>query len=506
MKSKLLFFLLLLCFNTNAQITDLQKFSNGKLYDEAEIKDENNNVKGYFLLFETDKIAKKTYTLEYVVLDENLTKVTNGFITEMKFESLLVSADRVSVLVTLFNNKLLIQFSEKMDSGDGVDYFKRYRILDLKSNKLSEMFNYFKGKLNVNPDTNRKFTNFDEGEAYKILGVQNVGLVVDKNKKDKFSDEKSLICYDENFNQKWKTDYELKKNEFGNKELKFLKSDNDNIVFFNHYTKGGYYKPTVSVLIFNSKTGALNKEYFFPNEDKNSYKVVDCSLGNNQVVLLGNYSKKQDYGNISDEENTGLFKIILDAKSGKVIKETYNNWANMASKFNINKYGYIKNEGNIFIHNMLELSDNKIIAVCEAFSNSPIKTNNIYFLEFSKNLDLTQVFEIEKFRNKFPGVSDHSNNIKKYGLFDFMDYQNMGDDEFLFYYSDNEKNTKNRKKSTIFGIVSYSNGKFSKQSLNLKTEISSINAFSAKKGYILLSENFDEKDKPTELRLEKINY
>lgn len=503
MRSKLLFFLLLLCFNTNAQITNLQKISNGKLYDEAEIKDENNNIKGYFLLFETDKIAKETYSLEYVVLDENLTKVTNGFITEMKYSSWLVSADVISVEVSIFNNKLLIQFS---DNSDGIKLFNRYRILDLKTNILSEMFNYYKDKLNINPVTNRKITNLVESEAYKILGIQNVGLVVDKNKKDKFSDEKSLICYDENFKQKWKIDYETEKNQFGNKELKFLKSDNDNIVFFNHYTKGEYYKPTVSILLFNSKTGALNKEYFFPNEDKNSYKVVDCSVANNQVVLLGNYSKKQDYGNISDEENTGLFKIVLDAKSGKVIKETYNNWANMASKFAIDKYGYIKKEGNIFIHNMLELSDNKIIVVCEAFSNSPIKTNNMYFLELSKNLDLTQVFEIEKFRNKFPGTSDHSNNIKKYGLFDFMDYQNMGDDEFLFYFNDNEKNTKNRKKSTIFGIVSYSNGKFNKQSLNLKTEISSINAFSAKKGYILLSENFDEKDKPTELRLEKINY
>jgi hypothetical protein len=371
---------------------------------------------------------------------------------------------------------------------------------------MSDLFMYNKDKLNINPVFDRTLKNFNENQTYEIIGLNTIGLLVDKNRKDKYSDAKSLICYDENFNLKWKTDYELEKNKFGYKELSLIKSDNDNIVFFNHYGKGGYYKPTVSVLIFNSKTGALNKEYFFSNEDKNSYKVVDCSLGNNQVVLLGNYSKKQDYGNISDEENTGLFKIVLDAKSGKVIKETYNNWANMASKFAIDKNGYIKKEGNIFIHNMLELSDNKIIAVCEAFSNSPIKTNNIYFLEFSKNLDLTQVFEIEKFRNKFPGLTDHSNNIKKYGLFDFMDYQNMGDDEFLFYYNDNEKNTKNRKKSTIFGVVSYSNGKFNKQSLNLKTEISTIKAFSAKKGYILLRENFDEKDKPTELRLEKINY
>jgi hypothetical protein len=120
MKLKLLFFLMFLCFSANAQITDLQKFSNGKFYDEAEIKDENNNIKGYFLLFETDKIAKETYTLEYVVLDENLTKVTNGFITEMKYSSWLVSADVIDVKVTLFDNKLLIRLADNVNGSDNV--------------------------------------------------------------------------------------------------------------------------------------------------------------------------------------------------------------------------------------------------------------------------------------------------------------------------------------------------------------------------------------------------
>ena len=87
-----------------------------------------------------------------------------------------------------------------------------------------------------------------------------------------------------------------------------------------------------------------------------------------------------------------------------------------------------------------------------------------------------------------------------------MDYQNLGDDEYLFFLSDNEKNTKNRNKSTLYGIVSFAEGKFKKQTLNLKTETSSISAYPSKKGYITLVENFDAKNKSTEIRLEKINY
>ena len=211
MKTKLTLVFLLFFITLNAQITDLKKLSNGKFYDSDVIKDINNNIKGYFLLFETDKIEKETYNLEYVVLDENLQKVTNGFITEMKLESFLITSKKINVDVNFFNKKLLIQFSDNFDNDEEVEYFRRYRILDLKDNKLSEMFIYNKDKLNINPVFDRKLKNFDENQTYKIIGIEGVGLIVDKSEKDKFSDAKSLICYDENFNQIWKTEYELKK-------------------------------------------------------------------------------------------------------------------------------------------------------------------------------------------------------------------------------------------------------------------------------------------------------
>lgn len=505
MKSNLVLLLMFFCTSISAQITDLYKLSQGKYYSSDVIKDEKNNIKGYFLLFEIDKVEKETYDLEYVVLDENLQKVTNGIITEMKYESLLISAKKIIVEVTLFNNKLLIQLSDYLGEENGNAYL-RYKILDLQSNKLTTTFAYLKDNLAINPVLDRKLKNFSENQTYKTYGLDKVGIVVNKGYKDKYSDAKSLVCYDENLKQIWKLDYELEKNEFGRKELTLLKSNEKYITFFNHYEKGGYNKSTVSVLIVDAKKGKVNTEYFFPNENNNSYKVVDCQINEDNLVLLGNYSKKNDFGFILDEDNLGIFKITLNAKNGKVVEEKYLDWLSIASKFNINKHGYIKDEGNIFIHNIITLSNNKSIVVCEAFKNSPITSNNIYFLELTKDFSLNQVLEINKFRNKYPGTTAHSRNIKKYGLFDFMDYQNMGDDELLFYFSDNEKNSKNRKNSTLFGIVSYSEGKFNKQSLNLKTEVSSITAFPAKKGYIMLIENFDEINKSTELRLEKINY
>jgi hypothetical protein len=485
-----------------AQIVELNKLSSGVLYDSDVIKDDKNNIKGYFLLFESDKIQKETYILEYVVLDENLTKVTNGYLEEMKYSSLLLKADKITTDVTLYNNKLLIELNDDTVNGK---IFRRYRILDLSNNKMSDIFIFRNGKLESKPKFDRSLKNFDANQTDKIIGVDGVGLVTIKEEKDQTGKEKFLVCLDDNFIKKWKTTYEITKNDYGFKELEFLDSSDNYIVFSNHYTKGGYYKPVNSIMVFDAITGKLNFEFLFSNQDKYSHKVVDSYIENEDLILLGNYSKKSDYGFINDEENLGLFKMKLNLKSGKKLEEKFLNWTELSSKMEINKYGEIKKEGFVFVHDLIQLSNGKIITVCEAFKGSPITTNNIYFLEISEKFSFNKVFISEKFRNKFPGTAAHSRRIKEFGAFDYMDYQDLDDDEFLFYFSDNEKKSKNRNQNTKFGIVSYNNEEFNKKQLNLKTDISTIFAYPAKKGYIMLIEFFDAKSKPTQIRLEKVN-
>lgn len=507
MKTKFLLLLLISTFGINAQITDLKKLSRGRFYSSDVIKDSNNNIKGYFFLFETDKIAKETVELEYVVLDENLTKVTNGFITEMKFESFVIDAKKIKAQVSLFGDKLLIRFNDDFGPG-AIDAYKRFRILDLKTNKLSEPFIFNKDKMVMNPIFDRKLKNYNENESKDMCYYEGVGLVVNAEGYDKEtkSETKYLTLLDENFKQVWKTNYEDGADKKRIKGLNYLNSDKDVIAFFNHSYKRGVWANDFSVLLFNSKTGKLITEFLFPNMVDFAYKVVDVKISDNEVILLGNFSAKSEYGNTSDYDNNGLFSYRLDKTTGKMLDKKFLYWQDVGSKMEINGQGKIKDEGYVFVHNMLPLSDGRIIAVCEAFLQQPITTNNMYFLELSKELKINQVFKVDKFKNKFPGTQAHSNDIKKKGLFDFMDYQTLGDDEFLFFFSDNEKGSKNRKKSTLYGITSYSDGKFKNQTLNLKTETSTINAFPSKKGYITLVENFDQEAKPTEIRLEKINY
>ena len=508
MKLKYLIICCFLYFSTTAQITNLSKLSSGRLYASKDIKDVNNNIKGYFLLFENDKIAKETYQLEYVVLDENLTKVTSGFITEMKFESFLLDAKKINVALWLDKNKLLLQFSDDFDQ---VQAYLRYRILNVSNNEISDPFIFDKDQIRKNPVFDRKLKNYSQNASQEMYMYEGVGLIVKSqytNKKEKVT-EKYLAHYDDNFNQVWKYVYEdidkTEDNRF--KSLEYLKSDKDVIVLFNHCSKkNGKYLNDFTSLFIDTKTGKLIKEFNFPQTAKYAYKVVDCKITDDKIYMLGNYSNKSEFGNIDDTENLGLFEFVFDKKTGKQTTNRYLNWTEISLKIDVNDKGYVKNEGFLYIHNMLLLDNDKIIVVAETFIQSPITTNNMYFFELTPKFNFGQIFEVDKFRNKFPKTTAHSTDIKKYGLFDFTDYQKLGDDEYLFYLSDNEKKSRNRNKSLLYGIVSYSDGKFKRQTLDLKTETSTISVLNGKKGYLVLVENFDEKNKPTEIRLEKINY
>lgn len=505
---RLLLLLIFLPVFVNAQVKTLSNLSRGQLYSYDEIKDADNNIRGYLLLFMTDKIAKETYELEYVVLDENLDKVTNGFITEMKFESWISDAKSIGVEADLYQDKLLLEFTDQFEGYGGA--YARYRFLDLKTNKLSDPFIFNKGEMKLNPELNRKMKGYRDNISESVMMWDGIGMVVKStsiNKKAGLT-EQYYVHLDENFAEKWRWtfDDEGVKNKRRNNPYA-LRSDDEVIVLWNRFSKqNGMNLNDYSIIFLSSQSGKVINEFQLPDVDKFAYKPVDTKILDDKIILMGNFSKKTDYGNISDENNLGLFRFEFDKKTGRFLKSHYLNWPQIAGKIPVNEKGYVKKEGYLYIHDMLSLEDGNTVVVAETFEQQPVITNNMYFMLLDDKMNAKEVFEVAKFRNKFPGVGLHSSNIKAYGLFDFMAYQTMGDDEYLFYLNDNEKKSKNRKKSTLFGIVSYADGKFSRQTLDLKTETSTIYAMNAKKGYLLLIENFDEKGKQSELRLEKINY
>ncbi|MFD2601963.1 DUF6770 family protein [Flavobacterium suzhouense] len=504
MKHIYLLLLCLFCLSMKGQIAKLNEFSKGNFYSSDVIRDEKNNIKGYFLLYKTDKVANQTFGIEYVVLDENFTRVTNGYITEMKYESWILDSERINVnVVGVYNNKLLIELSDEIE---GIDFYTRYRVLDLKSYEISKPFVYKKNKMDMDPVFKRSRMSLAyERESERIGVFDGIGLVVDNHYEvSKNSPKRYLAHYDDNFKEVWRYEYSDKNNREKTKNISYLASDEDVLVLFNQYSKYDKATNQLSLLFIDAKKGKLKVETGFPEREEFSYRIVDCYIKGGKVYVLGKYGDGNKIGLLRDEDNFGLYELVFDKASGKLLESNYFKWESLMGKLDIKKNGYVKKEGLLYTHRMLLKEDGGIIAVAEAFTDG-ITTNDLFFFEFDSKLGLKDMLEVSKFKNSFSGASITAETIRARGYFDFMDCQDLGDDEYLFFFNDNEKNVKNRKSATLYGVVSYSGGKFKKQTINLKTDKSAIRAYSAKKGYLLLIENFDG-NKSSEFRLEKINY
>ncbi|WP_264557898.1 DUF6770 family protein [Flavobacterium sp. N1718] len=344
-----------------------------------------------------------------------------------------------------------------------------------------------------------------------IMILEGIGMVAKAswvNKKEGRT-KQYFARFDDNFKEMWRWVYddEAVKTKHHNNPYPIC-SDKDVVVFFNQFGVSEYYRQEndYSLFFISANTGELLNEYHLPDVDKFAYREVDTKIIADKIVVMGNFSRKTKGGLIDDTHNIGLFQFEFDKKTGQLLNSQRMPWTSLADRIPIDEWGRVDKEGYMYIHKMLRLSNGNTIAVAETFRDKPVATNNMYFLLLDDKLQAKEVFEVSKFRNKFPTVNLNSSQIKEYGLFDFMTYQTMGDEEYLFYFSDNEKKSVNRRKNTLFGIVSYADGKFARQTLDLKTETSTIHAMNAKKGYLLLMEDFDEEGEKPELRLEKINY
>jgi hypothetical protein len=135
------------------------------------------------------------------------------------------------------------------------------------------------------------------------------------------------------------------------------------------------------------------------------------------------------------------------------------------------------------------------------------KVNDLFFMELDKDMKVVQFQRIDKEKKTIRnGVKMSGSLVSYYGYFDYAGYQDLGNDNYQFFYYNKQKPEDGGKKQWVLGIVSYKDGKFSEQKLPLKSEDGSDMLITpAKKGYIMVYETFKDKDRSPELRLEKIN-
>ena len=145
MKVKLILLSLLCSLASFGQMQDLMNLSKGEIVYSSILYDSNENLYGYFYLYQTDKTSSKTMKFEYVVLDKNLNKVNNGEFEGMKEDYLLYSRFDDC---TLMGDKLIL---DKIYYTQDAIILNTIRIISLKDNNISNEKRIIDGK----------FTDFD---------------------------------------------------------------------------------------------------------------------------------------------------------------------------------------------------------------------------------------------------------------------------------------------------------------------------------------------------------
>lgn len=458
------------------------------VYDEK-----NSEIYGYIVFEEIERVDRKQNKYLATILDINLNKVSQVAFTD---------GSDIKIGNINYNGKTIyfevIPKKTNKSSISSRDF--SYRIFNLKENSISQPFTL--------PEVDKEL--YVRG-SYPIQN-EGYGMIL-RN----FKTQVNQFYAISNSNQKLYSSF-----PFGNPKKKretehILVGDiNDNLlVTINRkYPHSKSKDPKTSLLYVDLFTGKTIKEINFDNEDFN-VEISNVHIFDKDVVVYGDTYKKKDA--FSSSKTSGLYKAVTNLK-GDLLKSKNLVWSDLQSKIDIKEGGFVSNKGFIYTHSyVLDKKTNHTIVVGEYIrgSISSVSVRDMVFLDFDKDFNLHQVFEVEKKQStlnlgglKLGGSRQFANTLKQYNYFDYRFYNPLENESGLsFFYFNVEKLFLIGSSSFSHGIVVYKDGKFTANQLKWETSIwrsEFLNLLPSKPGYVLLSKI--SKDKVLENRLERIDY
>lgn len=480
----------------------------------------NNEIKGYYTFYESDKIDKNTNEYTVQITDENLNKIK-----DIKFEGeknirLLESSYNGSSIMFLFYDNKEKTLEYRAYGFDGKQKMSYVKDLNNRSKMLLEQ---------TYGHTS------DEGQNEALFDIPNTGYVtVFPIKEGKY------FSYEVNYfftDRKKQWNYEAAEEQDDKWAKAVYLGHTDTLVLFEVVKQrtmlGG--NPHSWLLGINMFTG--RKAFEISTEAENDYKFfpVNISTINNQrdFLLMGTYYDKDD--NALKGKSVGLASWTLDP-SGKVVSKKYNSWANEISKFlKTNDKGKVEDIGYIYFHKIVQTANGKFFAVGEGYSkelsagktianallfmagagnvgsNFKVKVTEMVLMEFNDRFEISAASIYDKYNNSIglpAGAGYQSPHtmalmVKALGGFDY-DYTVMDKtgSNFIVGYSDYEKGKDY--KGRTFNSISYYDEKFTTDKIKLESKASYMKVFPAKTGSVMIMEYF-KKEKKLEMRLEKLN-
>lgn len=475
---------------------------------------ENDEIKGYYFLYLSDKIDRNTneYTLQ--ILDANLNKIKDIRFQDAKNILLLESSYNGSAISFLFYNDKENMLEYRLYGMDGKQSYTYSKILDKKSEF------YFKNQLKTNDaeDTENK-------NIYDIPGKGFISVTpLRENKKYTYD----INFYSSDKKRTW-THNPIEDGKFTSAQ--YLGA-NDSIALIEVLSKEKLMSKEIESTILGINLANGRKVFEVRTQDgRNQLYPMSVSKlkGLNEFVVIGLYYEGGD--RVVQDKSQGLGVWLLN-NQGKIVKSKYMSWANDLSKYlKVDQKGRISDLGYVYIHRLMQTEDGKIFAVGEGYKKvadgigiaaniltgsysagvTKLKITDMLMLELSNNFELTNAKIYEKNNNNFSlgtgsdFASPHTLALaaRTFGAFDYNFTQmGKGGGTFSSTYTDYER-SKGYKGMTL-NSISYYDGKISTDKINLKTDASKLLVFPGKPGSVLLMEYF-KKDKRLDLRMEKLN-
>lgn len=478
---------------------------------------EKGQIKGYFFLYQSDKIDKHTneYTLQ--ILDENLNKVRDIKFQDSKKLSLLEAAYNGGSLAFLFKNGDTKTLDMKIYGLDGKEKFTYSREFDRKTDQLMARYE----TLHTDEGTNQNVYDLGEQGYVSVLPLKDGKQVT--YEVDYFSsNEKNQWTYTP-------TDDEEK---FANAE--FLGST-DNTIILEVLKKSRLLsgKPSAHLVGINFIT---KKKVFDIDNENDEYTFVPASVvpqkGSDKTLVMGSYFDKD--ANIVKDASKGLAIYTVNT-DGKVIAKIYNSWKDDFAKYlPTNSKGKIDNVGFLYIHKLIQTPGGKMFVVGEGYKRQAsaggialnmlgalggVRTNagvtkivitDMVMMEFNDKFKVSGASIYDKPNNTAisTNASDYSSQhalamyLKSVGAFDYdFSTGNIDNSDFSVCYSSWERSSDY--KGETFNSIHYNGSKFTTDKIELKSKASTMKVFPAKAGSVMIMEYF-KKDKRLDFRLEKL--
>lgn len=478
----------------------------------------NEEIKGYFSFYQSDKIDKHTneYTLQ--ILDENLNKVKSFKFTDSKNIALLESSYNGADIMFMFYDSENKMLDYRVYGMEGKQKFNYSRAIDKKTR--SYINQYF--SMNSEETQNKSLFSVDEKGFATVIPVR----------------EGRQYTYEVSFYQTDKKKSWTYAPEDAERisQAQYL-GYSDSVVIFEVLKKTRLLSNKMESYILGVNLHNGKKAFEFET-DREKYNFYPMNIAKfkttNNYMLMGPYYDKDD--KVNKDKSLGLGVWVMN-NQGQVVAARYNSWDSDISKFlKIDKRGRVDDLGYIYFHKIIQTEDGKIFAVGEGYkrvasalgiglkvleaaaggvstsSTTKMKITDMVLMQFDEQFNVVNAQIYDKNSNSielmsggdFMSVPLLAQYIKY--VYDGFDYSYSQTDKthttFTVCYTDYVRSREY--KGLTFNAISYYNNNLTTDKINLKTNASSMRTFPAKTGSVMVMEYF-KKDKRIEMRLEKLN-